>query len=765
MKGGKRPFDYLPTLAVIILAILLALIVLIGAQLIRSESGRHAQAEVDEVGQALDELANSLRNRVFANVFSVTGVKSLVAMNPELSQDDFSRAMAIQFREHEDLRNIGLARDMVLRLMYPTEGNEAAIGLDYRTLPDQIEAVERALALNRIVLAGPLNLVQGGEGLVARIPIHVRDEVLGQERFWGFASVVMDVDSILDGAGIARQQALRLAIRGRDGLGEDGEVFFGDPDLFQRQPVTQLIELPHGSWQIAAEPAGGWSRYQALSDPLFWGYLVIALAILGFAVMVVFLLSRYRTAVRALQQERDLFAAGPVFTMEWGKEHQADWPIQWVSSNVEEILGYSPSDLLRPTFSYLDLIHPEDLEPVLARLRQNTDEGVDQYEDSYRLRTRRGQYRWFRDFTLLMRDKAGRMLGMRSYLYDQNAQKKAEEALRIAEERLEKTAYELTENIPVGTYTMVQPADGGMAAFSFMSSRFLELTGLTREDVLADPLNGFACVHPDDYDEWLRMNGEAFAEKTSFFGETRVVVNGEIRWITAESFPRTLPDGATVWEGVLADITDRKRAEAAMQATNRALAEEIAERKLVELQLQEKTALLEKLSMQDGLTGLANRRYFDQRVEAEWKRVLRTGLPLSIVLVDIDHFKYYNDEFGHGAGDDCLRQVAKALAGCGQRPLDLIARYGGEEFVILLPETSLSGACKVAEQMRAAVEALAIPHAPSSDKTVVTVSLGVATHGPGQAKSCVRHLQECADQALYRAKSLGRNRVEHESLP
>jgi PAS domain S-box-containing protein len=149
---------------------------------------------------------------------------------------------------------------------------------------------------------------------------------------------------------------------------------------------------------------------------------------------------------------------------------------------------------------------------------------------------------------------------------DISLQREAEAELRNVRYFLERTAYELTENIPVGTYTMVQPADGGLAYFKFMSTRFLELTGLDREEARRDPLKGFACVHPEDFDEWLRLNTEAFTQRKRFYGETRVVVKGEVRWITAESIPRSMPDGSTVWEGVLADITERKLAEQALVA-------------------------------------------------------------------------------------------------------------------------------------------------------------------------------------------------------
>ncbi len=152
---------------------------------------------------------------------------------------------------------------------------------------------------------------------------------------------------------------------------------------------------------------------------------------------------------------------------------------------------------------------------------------------------------------------------------DVSARKKAEKALQSLRAQLERTAFELTENIPVGTYTMVQPPDGGMAYFSFMSTRFLELTGLEREAARENPMNAFACVHPDDHAEWVRKNAYVFEHKLPFKEECRVVVKGITRWITAESTPRDMPDGSVVWEGVLTDITARRLAEAALASANR----------------------------------------------------------------------------------------------------------------------------------------------------------------------------------------------------
>ena len=146
-------------------------------------------------------------------------------------------------------------------------------------------------------------------------------------------------------------------------------------------------------------------------------------------------------------------------------------------------------------------------------------------------------------------------------LLDITERRQTEWELQQARSALAETALALTESIPVGTYTMVLPPEAGMASFAFVSERFLQITGLERQAVLADPFHAFACIHPDDYDVWVRRNAEVFAAKLPFYGEARILVRGELRWISAESVPRKLPDGSTVWEGVVIDITDRIRAQ------------------------------------------------------------------------------------------------------------------------------------------------------------------------------------------------------------
>lgn len=152
-------------------------------------------------------------------------------------------------------------------------------------------------------------------------------------------------------------------------------------------------------------------------------------------------------------------------------------------------------------------------------------------------------------------------------LADLTPRREAERALRTARQQLERTAYEVTENIPAGTYTMMLKPGDNMARFTFMSSRFLELVGIDRQAAEENPLKVFACAHPEDHDEWVRKNAECFEKKIPFVGEARVIVDGVTRWLAAESIPRDLPDGSIVWEGVLTDITRRKLAEAELAAS------------------------------------------------------------------------------------------------------------------------------------------------------------------------------------------------------
>lgn len=209
-------------------------------------------------------------------------------------------------------------------------------------------------------------------------------------------------------------------------------------------------------------------------------------------------------------------------------------------------------------------------------------------------------------------------------------------------------------------------------------------------------------------------------------------------------FVRNVNGQPTKMVFIVRDITERKLAEQKIQEL------------VQQLEIERNTAQLNSIT--DSLTGLANRRYFDEALKTEFFRLKRSGSTLSLILLDVDHFKKFNDSYGHLAGDDCLRQIGKTLKSIVGRAPDIVARYGGEEFVVILPETEELGANALAKRIRKAVEALAIAHFASDTAEYVTVSLGVVTVYPTRLAS-PEQVVALADEALYCAKNEGRNRV------
>lgn len=218
-----------------------------------------------------------------------------------------------------------------------------------------------------------------------------------------------------------------------------------------------------------------------------------------------------------------------------------------------------------------------------------------------------------------------------------------------------------------------------------------------------------------------------------------------------------------------AEVVERKRAQATLQALIELISQQKSDLEVIVQTIMEHGDVLDTqwnqklheatlLATCDGLTQIANRRRFDDYLEQQWKQMARERLPLAILLCDIDHFKEYNDTYGHLAGDDCLKQVAQTLAQTLKRPSDLVTRFGGEEFAVILPQTDLDGAVKVAELMQAAIQRLQVVHDQSPVAPYLTLSIGIASTIPVSPKSSAT-LLDMADNALYLAKQRGRNRI------
>jgi diguanylate cyclase (GGDEF)-like protein/PAS domain S-box-containing protein len=280
---------------------------------------------------------------------------------------------------------------------------------------------------------------------------------------------------------------------------------------------------------------------------------------------------------------------------------------------------------------------------------------------------------------------------------------------------------------------------------SYVSPAARQVLGYEPAELLGR--SGFDLVHPDDAGR-VRQSIEKLGPDHPLLSLDFRMRRKDGTYIWVEGRYRHIPEDGGVL-AVMRDITARKTAEALLAEAN----EKLADANLA----------LQALVHRDGLTGLANRRCFDNKLAEEFRRAFRQELPLALVLLDLDEFKAFNDRHGHLAGDECLRQISRVVEGALCRPGDLAARYGGEEIAVLLPATDGAGAALIAEKIREAVVTLGIPN-PGSSHGVATVSAGAASVLPGSDEDDPAELIEAADRALYLAKAAGRNQVRAASL-
>ena len=277
----------------------------------------------------------------------------------------------------------------------------------------------------------------------------------------------------------------------------------------------------------------------------------------------------------------------------------------------------------------------------------------------------------------------------------------------------------------------------------YVNPIFSKMFGYSKDELVLNSL--FTVVRQEDRPRLSRFIDDCIT-KSLFSGYLQfrgVTKTGRTIWVEASGTSARWGEREATLH-FLRDITERKEMELDQAHTIRAL--------------RSKKDDLERLSFIDPLTGIGNRRYFDQMISTEWKRASREIWPLGILILDVDYLKTVNDNYGHQAGDECLRMVGRILKETLHRPGDFIARYGGDEFVILMPNTDSKGALQVAQSIQKAVINCDIEFDPNAPKRTVTASIGVAVSTPSQTRSAA-DLLNAADQALYDAKAKGRNRV------
>ncbi|CNH95807.1 PAS/PAC domain-containing protein [Yersinia frederiksenii] len=296
----------------------------------------------------------------------------------------------------------------------------------------------------------------------------------------------------------------------------------------------------------------------------------------------------------------------------------------------------------------------------------------------------------------------------------------------------------LTKNIPAMIYAYYLNTEGE-SYFKYCSEGVRKIFDLSPEDVLYVPREKnplFSRIHADDLDALKQAIVTSRQNMSVWYCDFRVVLPEKgTHWLHGESFPTRQDDGSVMWYGSFFDITELKQSE----------------------------SILKALSQTDVLTGVANRRHFDFLYQRTWKKHRIEGGALSVLMIDFDNFKSFNDLYGHAMGDVCLKSIVETLSKSIRGGSDILARYGGEEFIVLLAPSTLVDATAVAERMRHSIEELDIPHGMSPQGRV-TISVGVASVSePGDHLSAT-DLSNAADKALYQAKTAGKNRVESIAL-
>lgn len=457
----------------------------------------------------------------------------------------------------------------------------------------------------------------------------------------------------------------------------------------------------------------------------------------------------------------------------------------YVNGQASKLLGYPPQEILEMEMALFSrLIHPEDSPLLAGHLHKFplAEEGCI-LESEYRLKHRSGEWRWFRcRDQVFARTAEGRPKQIFGTAQDITEYKRAEEALRQQNERellMATITQHIRQSLDLGEVlsTTVNEVRQFLQADRVMIVRFNPCTGC----LCAAPATGAVTVESvaPNCKPMLGETLEKFCFDEFYLEAYQHRAIRPIADVLAADLPQyqidllaqfdvraylvvPLVQGEDLWGLLMAhQCTPRQWMQLEVEllsslATQLAIAIKQAE---LYQQLQAANLKLERLATLDELTQLANRRRFDQYLEMEWRRQTREQTPLSLILCDIDSFKSYNDTYGHPGGDECLRQVARAIGNAVDRPADLVARYGGEEFAVILPNTAIQGAVLVAEHIQLKIAALQLPHAGSQVSQYVTVSLGVASIVPA-SELVASILISAADQALYQAKRLGRDRIQ-----
>ncbi|MEZ2276164.1 MAG: PAS domain S-box protein [Microcoleus sp.] len=502
----------------------------------------------------LSTIRSNLEGKLNSRLFLMRGLVADLSKNPNISEEEFAATGRILLANQTGIRSIGLVKGTTITYMYPREGNESAIGVDLSAVPQQRKMVEEAIATRKTVLAGPVKLLAGNVGFVSRSPIFLTPPGADPESgdFWGLTGVLIDEDTLLQEAGIKDHSAqLQYALRGKDGRGVTGEVFFGDPAIFQQAPVLLEVTLPNGSWQLAAIPLGGWPQNSPQRGLLLGGGGLLAFL----SSVVVFSLVYGSTKLGESEAKyRQLVENANCIIVQLDREGN----VTFLNEFAESFFGYSQAEIIGKN-DFWNLISETTLSknqlPAMMReflLYRNRYFTIQENEHI----RRHGERVWIAWRNQALRDRKGRLRGLLCIGTDISDRKKAEIALQDSEAEMRALFAAMNDVIFVidieGRYLKSAPTNP-----SLLYKPPTEVIGKTLGEIMPPEIADF-------FLNQIRLTAET---KQTNSLEYSLPIGDKYLWFAATISPMQ----SNTFLCVARDITDRKQGESWLAAQKQIL--------------------------------------------------------------------------------------------------------------------------------------------------------------------------------------------------
>lgn len=633
-----------------------------------------------------------------------------------------------------------------------THQHDQPYGLDLRSQPQRQDALDRATTPGSLAVSSPLDMIDVEpaytRGLLIVAPVFTASAPSGPPA--GYVMALLSMRQLI-GEGLPTASDDNLVVRILDLSGSQGhETLYDSGNLGAPLPLTssQLLHLADHHYQLDIRPSEAFLQANR-SSAVFTVTLLGGLLSLLLSALLYSLFSQRQRALTLVEQRTAALRVSEQSLRETHNQLRSVLDaatqvaiiatslrgvISTFNAGAQRMLGYSADEALGH-LALEDLVQPDELRRRAhalslrygraitagqAMFAETVQEGAGE-PGEWTLVRKDGSHLLANMLVTAVLDEQGLWVGYLAICIDVTERRRVHEALAARDRLLEK----LSAEVPGGIYQYRLDADGH-SCFPYASAGLLDIYEVDLQLLRQDASTVFERIHPDDLDRVRRSVRESAVRMTPWREEYRVCLpRAGLRWVRGEATPEIGEEGCTLWHGYLTDISDLKRVEEELRA----------------------------LSVTDVLTGIHNRRYFQERLKVELERAQRDDLDLAVIMLDIDHFKCINDQFGHAVGDRVLRSLCQRI-GHRLRRTDVFCRLGGEEFMVLCPGSNAEQARKLALELWQGVRGV-----PVEGVGRVTASFGVAGWRVGEGADA---LLLRADAGVYAAKQAGRDRVEAE---